>query len=185
MSDFFGNLNFTRMVILPSLLGSAALGYVVWNMQENLKALEQQVDTDAPLLVNKIQQLAVNYDYLQDQLDRDKFVTLDDPEKYIRDIATQDQVSIGDVNIAPTDKSIGGNVTDYKYRIEPVNKRREYELDFVSNFLYRLEEKSRRVKVTQLKLDPVERMKPHEVGKRRNWTFSATLTSRQADDEKE
>ena len=50
-----------------------------------------------------------------------------------------------------------------------------------SSFLYRLEEKSRRVKVTSLKLDPVARMKTDEIGKDQNWSFSATLTSRQAD----
>ena len=181
MSDFFGNLNFTRMVILTSLVGCAVLGYFVWNMQAELEELEKQVHTDAPLLVNEIQQLAVDFDHYQQQLDLDKFASLEDPEDYIRTIAIQDQVQIGDVNIGPSKKPIGGGVTDYRYRIEPMDKKREYELDFISNFLYRLEEKSRRVRVTQLKLDPVERMKAHDIGKRKNWTFTATVTSRQAD----
>ena len=37
------------------------------------------------------------------------------------------------------------------------------------------------VKVTILKLDPVKKMDDDQYGKEKNWTFSATITSRQAE----
>jgi len=181
--EFFSNLNFTRVVILTSLVASAVLSWLVYDKTAELDELEREVSTSAPLLVNSIQKLAVKYQHLEEQLDLDQFITLDDPETYIRRIAQQDQVNVGDVKISPSDKTVRSGVKDYFYRIEPIDKKRAYELDFISNFIYRLEEKSRRVKVTQIKLDPVDRMKPDEYGKRRNWTFNCTLTSRQADEQ--
>ena len=49
----------------------------------------------------------------------------------------------------------------------------------VANFLYKLEELSRRVRVTSLKLTPHSRLKPGELGDD-FWTFSAEITARRA-----
>ena len=71
------------------------------------------------------------------------------------------------------------DVVDKTYKIDPADKNRPYSRVYISNFLYRLEEKSRRVKVTHLKLQPVQKQQPDEFGGNA-WTFDAIITSRQS-----
>lgn len=184
--DFFSNLNFTRVVILLSVLGSAALGYLAYAKTQQLAELEDQVRLRAPLVVKDIQLKAKQLDLLQRQRDREGLVGQENPENYIRSIARDPNVDIGQVTIKSSDKPIGGGVVDKTYKIDP-----DYQLDpsksynnrvQISNYLYSLERESRRVKVTQFKIEPKDKVKPEDVLNDR-WTFTAEMTSRQVEGE--
>jgi len=178
---FFSELNFTRSVILVSLVGSAVLGYVVYDKMQQLEQLEQQVDTRAPLLVQDIQTLAVVLNNLNAAVNLESLQgEQPDAETYVRGIAQRQAVEIGNVNISPSSRTLRQGVEDRMWRIEPAEKKREFRLANISNFLYRMEEKSRRVKVTSLRIEPVQRLREDEIGKDRQWTFEAQITSRQA-----
>lgn len=180
MKDFFAQLNFTRVVILVSLVASAVLGFMVYNQKEKLAELNRQVDVKGPRLVNEIQLKSQRYDQLMRQADKEKFGGGQaDPELYITNIAEEPNVAIGQVKISPTEKVGNGGVIDKKYRIAPDDSNRAYTRTAICNFLYRLEENSRLVKVTNLTLKPVKTQKPEEFGTER-WTFDAEITSRQA-----
>ena len=47
----------------------------------------------------------------------------------------------------------------------------------IANFLFTLEQDSRRVKVTSIRIDPFAKLKPGELGGD-EWTFEAEITSR-------
>ncbi|HEX6882412.1 MAG TPA: hypothetical protein VF530_03465, partial [Planctomycetota bacterium] len=69
------------------------------------------------------------------------------------------------------------DIEDKIYKISPDQKSQKYPRLQIANFLYRLEEASRRVKVTRLKLIPFEKTTPGQVVKDL-WTFEADLTTR-------
>lgn len=179
--SFFSELNFTRSVILVSLAGSAVLGWVVYDKTQELERLEREVATQAPLLVQNIQTLAVELNNLNAAVNLESLQGEQaDAESYIRGIAQRQAVDIGQVNITPSSRSVRSGVEDRQWRIEPSDKDRKFALANISNFLYRMEEKSRRVKVTYLKLEPVKRLRDSDIGETRQWTFTAQITSRQA-----
>jgi len=178
MKDFFANMNFPRAVILFSLTGSAVLGYLVYQQTERLKELELELRR-APAVVTQIQQSAMRLDELNQAADREGLKgEQSDPELYIRRVAATDNVNIGQVDISVSASTPARGLEDRKYKIRPTNKNERFSRGGIGNFLYKLEADSRRVKVTSVKMTPVERVKPGEVGND-SWTFEVEITSRQ------
>lgn len=178
MKNFLASMTFPRWVILTSLLGSCFLGWVVWNKTRRLAEVEVELARVKPL-VQKIQENALRLNALQKAADKEGLKGEGDPELYIRRVAQQDNVNIGQVVITPRTTTPEKNIEDRHYGIRPNNRTERFTRLHIGNFLFKLEEDSRRVKVTDLKINPVERVKPGELAND-SWTFEATITSRQA-----
>lgn len=178
MKDFFSNMNFPRWVILSMLLASGVLGWLVWTQSARLAEVEGELRR-APDLVKEIQQLSLRLDSLQSLADKEGLIGETDPEFYIQRIASLENVQIGAPSITPTVLSPFRGVEDHKYKIRPQDKTRRYKRVRIGNFLYKLEEESRKVKVTGIELTPTDRIRSGEIGED-NWTFEVELTSRQA-----
>jgi hypothetical protein len=176
VKDFFRNLNFPRWIITVMLLASAVLGYFVWQRGARLDEVQLELSRAAKL-VTSIQELAMQLDALQDLKAKQLFTAQDDPEQYIRDIAKDDKVKVGQVDITPSERESGKGIVDKKFRIKSSNKNARFARSQIGNFLYQLEAKSRLMRVTSLKIQPVEKLKPGEIGND-TWAFETEITSR-------
>ena len=176
---FLHQMTFPRWVILTSFLASAILGYYVYERSNRLEQIQVELRR-APALVQEIQSLGVARNNLNsissgevlrgggDQIDF---------ETYIRSIAADKKVSVGQVRTSPTVRSPIAGYEDRMIKIVPANKDPRFTRSQIGNFLYKLEADSRRVKVTSLRLEPADRLKPGEVGDD-EWKFDVTITVR-------
>jgi hypothetical protein len=168
MKSFFQNLNLARGIILVSLIGCLALS----EMKDNLNIKMQP-------LVKDLMQTAQRHTTLARTLKDDSLGNQADLETYIRKVAAKDKVEIGNVNMTFSPEQRSKTVVDKVYRVKSDARERTFQRLRIANFLYTLEFDSRRVKVTDLKLEVAEKKsKPHEVPND-EWFFEAEVTSRQ------
>ncbi len=176
MSDFFRNMNFPRAVIVVSLLVSAVLGYFVKEKTDRLAEILVELER-TPDLVREIQELGIEVDQYQElakgsgDLDETDFTT------FIRVTAADDLAGIGELEIIPSEKSPRSDIRDQMYKIRPAERSQKYSLSTLGNFLFMLEDNNPRLKVTHIKLDPFQNLKPGQVGNDQ-WKFEATVTAR-------
>ena len=176
MSGFFGRMSFPRAVILFCSLGSVVLGVLVWLRSQRLREVHQQL-ARVPEIVREIQADAYRLSELQSSADSEIFKAQTEPLTYIQSIGAEKNVNVGQLKIDMTPRTPARGIEDKIYKIAPAEKNQKYQRLYIANFLYRLEEASRRVKVTRLKLVPFEKVSPGEIGKEL-WTFEADLTTR-------
>ena len=176
----FQALTFPRAMILGSFLGSLVTGWLVYGKWKDLEQLEVQV-RNAPALVGRIQTKAVELDQLLSALNREglKGDVISDMETYIRQKASDPKINIGQVQLTPSTTQPDKGIEDIKYKILPKEKSQRTRRGSIANFLYKLEQDSRRVKVTSIRIDPFDKLKPGEMGGD-TWTFEAEITSRRA-----
>ena len=180
MKSFFGKMSFPRAVILICSLGSLVMGALVYRHATRLREVKVEL-TRVKELVKAIQTDAYRLDSLQHRADTEKFKAQEEPETYIRSVAAQDHVEMGQLDFTKrVDEPLRG-VTDTIYTIKPQSRTFNYNRTQVGNFLYRLESESPRVKVTRIKLTPFDKAVPGEVGKDR-WNFEADLCTRTKDE---
>ena len=183
MKSFFQGMNLARGVILASLLGSVVVGWIAFKEHAQMKELRDALASQVPTIVSDIQQLSEVHTKLTRDKDGDQFLRQATPELYIRGIGDKQHLSLGQLTLDPKRDLSSKGIVDQKYRIVPEKKDREYSRGQISEFLYYLEAESRRVKVTDVKIDLVDtRTKTHEVP-RDAWTFEAEVTSRQKEGE--
>ena len=181
MKDFFTGMNFPRAVILLSFIASGALGWFNQTLVERLDELTEQEMTTGPKMVTSIQQNSIKLSQLQKQQGDDKLSGQDNPTNYAREIAQNDNVRLGQVNLQPqSPDNLGNGIVDKKYAIKPVSKDKGWSKQNLGNFLYMLESESQQIRVTRVKLSsPTSRkVKPHEFPAD-SWTYDIEITSRQ------
>jgi hypothetical protein len=172
-------MNLARAIILLSLVGCVALGVLGWQRSRELSELKDALDVRMKPLVKDLMQTAQKHSQLSKALKDDNLGEQKDLETYIRRVAAKDKVEIGNVNLTNSTEQRSKGVVDKVYRIKSDDRERTFQRLRVANFLYTLEYDSRRVKVTELKMEVAEkRPKPHEVPED-NWFFEAEVTSRQ------
>jgi hypothetical protein len=176
VKHFFARMSFPRAVILFCTLGSVALGVLVWLRAQRLAEVKEEL-ARVPEIVREIQTDAYRLDDLQRSADSEKFKAQSEPLTYIQGIGAEKNVNMGQLKIDSSDKTPARGIEDKIYKISPDTKAQKYPRLQIANFLYRLEEASRRVKITRLKLTPFEKVSPGEVVKDQ-WTFEADLTTR-------
>ena len=179
--SFLTGMNFPRLVIILSLIGSGVLAYFDFTLGQELAQLKDENSKRAPEIVTKIQERSLMLSQLARQIDDEGWKGQGNPGSYVRAIAQDNNVRLGQVNVDPSNPDRFPNgVVDKKYTIKPVNKERGWSRTNIANFLYKLEADSRRVKVTHLELNapPKSRIKPHEFPPD-EWTYSVEITSRQ------
>ena len=187
------NLTFAKVMIVLCLIGSGVLAWLDW------KQYQQIQDTQATLAPNGLietkvratQALGREYKAMQDALGNDDLSGEKQPRSYIAEIADLPLVAIGAVSIDENSRSGGSaTTTDKIYTIRPSDKNRRYDKMNIANFLYTLEEKSPRIRVTKVVMDqfnsdlptPRTAVKPTEFPSGR-FTFSAVATSRERTDD--
>lgn len=179
MIDFFKNLNFPRSVILLSLIASCVLGWFVYKGSERLSetAFEKQ---QAPKVVQQIHQLGFSVEELSALYSNEGLAGAeDDVELYVRRIAKERAVAVGDVEVRKNSRSIGQGLEDVIYTLRPIDTEASFSRLSLGNFLYRLEGKSNRVVVTKIELTPGNgRLRPGEIGDDR-WDYVIEVTTRQ------
>jgi hypothetical protein len=184
MSSFLQSLNFARVMMLGALLGSLVLGYTGWRQYETLKGLRQDLEVRMPDLVRKLEAAGRRHSQLAKNYDKEALKGEQNLMSYAMKCAADDRVEIGDIDPQPSiDKNAGPKgIEDQKLLVKPKDPKREYTRLRIANFLYRLEEQSRRVKVTDLEFALAgPKVAKHEVPEDK-WTFSCEITSRQRRD---
>ena len=175
MIHFFKRMSFPRAVILVCSLGSLVLGVLVFLRSQRLTEVKQEL-VKVKEIVKEIQADAMRLDSLNAIAITGKYTAQSEPESYIRAITADGKINIGQVDITKRTQSLKG-VEDNIYKIAPRSKTQRYTLGQIGNFLFKLEQDSRRVKVTRLKMTPADKVSPGEVGKGQ-WVFEADLTTR-------
>lgn len=178
--SFFQRLSFPRVVILVCGLGSAVFGFLVYQRTNRLAEVQAEL-VKVKDVVKEIQTDAYRLAELQRSASAEKFKGQDEPETYIRQVATDGNINLGQVQISSSTKTPARGLEDRVYKISPAEKSQRFTLGQIGNFLYKLEADSRRVKVTYFKIQPFEKVTPGQVGKDA-WNFEAELTTRSKDE---
>jgi hypothetical protein len=159
------HLTLSRGIILGSFLGSGVVGWLLYREQQRLADLQLAVDeaqNRVPVLVNKAQEL----EGLIKATAREDFgSSVQALESYIVQRAADPKVSLGQVEISKPNEQViqtarkdAPGVRDLVYKITPASSAKgEYSRGEISNFLYLLEQDSRRVKVTGLTMTPTDK----------------------------
>lgn len=176
MKSFFARMSFPRAVILFCSLGSLALGVLVYLRAQRLSEVKDEL-ARVPTLIKEIQSDAYRLSDLLRSASTDTLRAQSEPESYIRAIAVDSKINMGQIDIVKTPKSPAKGIEDMIYKITPQTKTQRFSRGAIGNFLYKLEADSRRVKVTRIKLTPFEKVAPGEVGKD-SWVYEAELTTR-------
>ena len=180
MSDFFRNMNLARFIIVMTLPLSLGLGYFAWTQNQALEEKEDDLRRRVPKLVTSIQQYAADHSRLKKELRAEGLQGEASPASYIRGVAASNKVEIGDVKIDENTRTPFKGVEDRTFTIRPVESDRKFQRERISNFFFKLEDDSSRIKVTDISIDLVQkRIKNHEVPDD-FWTFTGQVTSRQA-----
>jgi len=178
--SFLQRLSFPRLVILVCGLGSLVFGVLVYQRSARLSEVQAEL-VKVKEVVREIQTDAYRLDELQRSASAEKFKGQDEPETYIRQVAADGNINMGQVQITSSTKSPARGIEDRVYKITPAEKTQRFTLGQIGNFLYKLEADSRRVKVTYFKIQPFEKVAPGQVGKDA-WSFEAELTTRGKDE---
>lgn len=180
MKEFFRSMNFARWSILFSLLGTLALLWLGLWQRSVLTEMTEGLDGGASKVTKQIAQLARKHSQLSESLKGENLQGEADMQSYIYKVAGTDRVEVGNLTLnVPTAEQFSKGIVDKKINIRPDNRERTFARTTIANFLYTLEQQSRRVKVTMITIENADRrVKNHEIPKEQ-WTFLADITSRQ------
>lgn len=184
--SFLKNMTFARAMILVCLASSGGLGYQVWKKQEKIRDQGLSLEPGGRIerLVQEIQTLSKQYTQLHDKADDEALMTgKQNPISYITKIAGEDKVEIGRVDIKASERQLSTSMVDNNFSITPATKNVKYSKTNIANFLFTLEQKSRRVRVTELRIDALNRDGKTRIALEDYpadlYQFSCKLTSRQ------
>lgn len=148
-----------RIMIILLVLGSCFLGWTAYRQHQRIQYLRSALAPDG--LVSKtaasIQHNAERYADLKDRAASD-LLKDEDPAVYIRELAGHPNINIGRIDVSSAEVEAGRGITQRNYRIKPSDPKQTFDRRNIANFLYKLEEDSRRVKVTYIKLDPASKV---------------------------
>ena len=186
MKSFFGNLTFSRTIILLSFVGSAVLGWMLYKEKQKLAEYDAGVayaDTVVPKIVTHAREL----DELVKAAAREDFGnSMSAVESYVREKARDDNVHVGQMDISKPKEEVifsggagGGKVEDKVYTVEPsAAGKSEFTRSEIANFAYLLEQESRRVKVSRMLIRPTQKNVRDDEALEDRWTFELDLRIR-------
>ena len=194
MIAFFKNMTAMKATILLCLIAAGVLGWLGWEQHNRVKSLrnalglnsQDEIVADKSGLIEtqavKIQTEASKYTELRRQLEGDSLSGDESPQSYIRGVAGHPSIQLGGVKINFRNDSQRG-YDDNIYTIVPQSegtgrrKVKTFQRTQLANFMYRLEEGSKRVKVTSFKIDTPKPIKPEEFPDDQ-WSFTCSITVR-------
>jgi hypothetical protein len=184
VKEFFSSMNLARWIIVVGVLGSIGLAVNGWRLYSRRTQLQDELAVAVPDRAQNIQFLGRMYSKLQADAEREGFVTQDKPDLYFRGIATDETVKLGQIDVDPAQpRSFYKGTLDLTYTLRPqVAKSDEgFPRDRLANFMFLIEQKSGRVRVTRVRLDPAQRLKAWEPSDDR-WKWEIAATSRAKDE---
>lgn len=183
MRNFFKSMNLARGIILGSLVFSLVLAVTGYRLHAQRVALEVALASEVPAIARETQELSQRYSKLYDEAEMEGLKGQSDPQTYFRSLAGDPKVRIGGLEITtPQPQRPSKGVVDIKYRITPQARDRGFDRKNLANFLWMIEERSRRVRVTQFSMTREGNLKPWEYGNDR-WKWDVEVTSRQKEAE--
>ena len=183
MKSFFQSMNLARAMILLSILGALVLAWTGLRFATRVQDMRRNFDTDMPKLATQLVELARKHSQLTDSKKGENLQGEADLQSYIYKIAGMDKVEVGNMNLNPNDDPFSKGVVDKKITIRPDNRERTFRRTTLANFLYTLEQQSRRVKVTMIKIEAADRRLKPEAIPEDLWSFEAEVISRQRVDQ--
>jgi hypothetical protein len=175
----FANMTMARWIALLSLVLSAGLGGVGYWLHGERTRLEDELTSRIPKAAFDIQAAARRHTQLYQEFQREGLKGQSNPDEYIRVLARDVKVQLGGVEIkAAAPGSPAKDVVDRKYTIQPQDAKAGHKRDRLANYMWLLEQQSRRVRVTHVRLDPLEKHQPWEIGSD-VWSWEIEVTSRQ------
>ena len=179
MKAFFNSFTLARWIIVVSLFFSILLGWSGWYFHQRRTALETALVKQVPDLAVELQTLSKQYSKLYKDAEREGLKAQDDPASYIRKIGSDPTIEIGQlsINTPPAQEFIKG-VADRKITIKPQNVESGFSRVALANFFWKLESESKRVRVTEIHMEPAQKgVKPQDTLNDR-WKWNAEATSR-------
>ena len=183
MKSFFQSMNLARAMILLSVLGALVLGWTGWRSSARVEEMQRNYETDMPRLATQLVELARKHSQLSDSKKGENLQGEADLQSYIYKIAGMDRVEVGNMNLFPSEDPYTKGVFDKKIAIKPDNRERTFRRTTLANFLYTLEQQSRRVKVSMVKMEVADRRLKPDALPEDLWTFEAEVISRQRVDQ--
>ncbi|MCA9001908.1 MAG: hypothetical protein KDB61_08295 [Planctomycetes bacterium] len=190
-------LSAMQYMIALCLLGACGLGWMGWKSHQRVGHLRELLaidEKDQPLpslesrlelQIQEIQTKARQYTDLHKQLEGEDLRVSEDSASYIRGIAGHRQIALGSVAVNPNIQSLRSlkGYEDRNYHILPKNLGSgrssvpTFQRTQIANFMFKLEEGSKRVKVTEFEIGTQKTLKPEDLPDDR-WTFKCTMTIR-------
>lgn len=180
MKGFFKEFNLARGIIVASIVGCLVLGYLCWQRKQEVADLNDALVSRVQPAVKDLVQSAHRHTSLSQLMKGEGLRGESDLTSYIRKVAAKDRVEIGELNMTNSEAALTRGIVDKKYIIKPDNPQTSFKRMTLVNFFYTLEDDSRRVKLTRVKMEVADQkgLKTHEVPKD-DWKFDCELTSRQ------
>ena len=190
-------LSAMQYMIALCLVGAGVLGWMGWQQFQRVGHLRELLAIDAAdqtnlgqesqleLQVEEIQTKARRYSDLHKQLEGEDLRVSEDSASYIRGIASNRQIALGSVAVNPSSRGVKSlkGYTDRMYAILPKNlgsgkkKVPTFQRTQIANFMFKLEEGSKRVKVTKFQIGTAKPLKAEDVPNDK-WTFRCSMTIR-------
>lgn len=182
MKGFFKDMSFARGLILVSLVACPVLAFFCWRTRSEVNELKDALDRKVVPTVQGLMQSAQRHTELEKLKKGESLIGGGETDMitYIRKVGAKDNVDIGELNLTSQETQLTSGVVDKKFTIKPDSPQASFDRMRIVNFLYSLEEESRRVRLTRVKFEVADQkgLKPHEVPKDQ-WRFDCELTSRQ------
>ncbi|MDF1837342.1 MAG: hypothetical protein P1V35_05700 [Planctomycetota bacterium] len=190
-------LSAMQYMIALCLVGACVLGWLGWQQHQRVGHLRDLLaidgsdnispskDSRLELQVEEIQTKARLYSDLHKQLEGEDLRVSEDSASYIRGIASNRQIALGSVAVNPSARGVKSlkGYTDRMYAILPKNlgsgkkKAPTFQRTQIANFMFKLEEGSKRVKVTKFTIGTDKPLKPEAIPDDK-WTFRCSMTIR-------
>jgi hypothetical protein len=103
----------------------------------------------------------------------------DNLQSYIRNVAVHQKIGLGRINVttSPT-KTIFKGSEDREFRIRHKDPKADFSRLQACNFMFKLEDGSNRIRVTEFELAVAKRIEPEDIPNDR-WTFDCKVTMRE------
>lgn len=179
MRSFFANLNFARVTILIALVASGALAYAGLDMRARRVELQDALVVDVKRSSQELQKKSRKLSMLTREATGKRGEVVEDPRSYISGLAGTTGIDLGDVEIRKGERSPERGITDVTYTIRSTDQNRGDRRPNISNFMFKLEQESGLMKVTNIHLEPAQKkLKPEDVPND-YWVYVIEATVRQ------
>ena len=183
---FLQSMNFARWIMVAGGLGAIVLAANGWRLHGKRVELETALapDGEAETIANNIQYLGRLATKLESDVQREGLGAQSDPILYFRSLAADKRVQMGQVEIVPQNpQSVYKGTVDQQYTIKPQNDK-GFMRDRIANYMWLLEQQSRRVRVTHVQMTQEQRTAEQDFGNDL-WKWSFELTSRSKEEKRE
>lgn len=169
----------TRWFLIGTVLASVGLAANGMRLHRHRVGLQVALEKQVPDLARDLQVNSRLYTRLYEEADGAGLTGQKDVSTYLRQLAQDQDVLLGatDITKAASVSPVKG-VVDDKYLIRPQSRDRGFLRVNLANFMHLIEQRSRRMRVTNVRLNREGNPQEFEYGNDR-WKWEIEVTSRQ------